>query len=84
VNVRHVPIVKSLLAGNDELAARNRRRLSDAGVFAVNVMASPGAGKTSLIVRTLEALRGRATIGVIEGDIAGSIDAERVMACGAI
>jgi hydrogenase nickel incorporation protein HypB len=83
MSVLHVPLVKNLLASNDDLAARNRQRLSAAGVFAVNVMASPGAGKTSLIVRTLEALRGRARIGVIEGDIAGSIDAERVLACGA-
>jgi len=82
-SVKLVTIGERLLAGNDEAAARNRRRLDAAGVLAVNVMAAPGAGKTSLIVRTLEALRGRVRIGVIEGDIAGSIDAEKVLAAGA-
>jgi hydrogenase nickel incorporation protein HypB len=83
MSIRHVPVVKNLLAGNDELAARNRQRFSEAGVLALNVMASPGAGKTSLIMRTLEAFQERAAIGVIEGDIAGSIDAEKVLAGGA-
>lgn len=83
MNIKHVPVVKNLLAGNDELAASNRRRLAEAGVLAMNVMASPGGGKTSLILRTIDALRGRATVGVIEGDIAGSIDAEKVLDGGA-
>ena len=84
MTVQHVTIVKSLLAGNDRIAERNRARFRAAGVLAVNVIAGPGAGKTSLIVKTLEALRDRARIGVIEGDIAGSIDAEKVLAAGAI
>jgi hydrogenase nickel incorporation protein HypB len=75
--------VKSLLATNDGLADRNRRRLSDAGVFAINLMASPGAGKTSLILKTMAALQSRMSVGVIEGDIAGSIDTEKVLAGGA-
>jgi hydrogenase nickel incorporation protein HypB len=78
-----VPIGKRLLDGNDQVAAANRRRLDAAGVLAVNVMASPGAGKTSVIIRTLEALRDHARVGVIEGDIAGRIDADRVLAAGA-
>jgi hydrogenase nickel incorporation protein HypB len=78
-----VPIGKRLLDGNDLVAAANRRRFDDAGVLAVNVMASPGAGKTSVIIRTLEALRDQARVGVIEGDIAGRIDADRVLAAGA-
>ncbi len=78
-----IPIGKKLLDGNDQVAAANRRRLEDAGVLTVNVMASPGAGKTSLIIRTLEAVCGRARVGVIEGDIAGRIDADRVLAAGA-
>lgn len=81
--IKIVNIVERLLAGNDQAAARNRERFETAGVLAVNIMAAPGAGKTSLIVRTLEALHGRARIGVIEGDIAGSIDTERVMSAGA-
>ncbi|MDQ3813473.1 MAG: hydrogenase nickel incorporation protein HypB [Armatimonadota bacterium] len=83
MSVHTVKIVKDLLAANDHVAALNRQRFLAAGVLAVNVIASPGAGKTSLIVRTLEALRDTARIGVIEGDIAGSIDAEKVLAAGA-
>jgi hydrogenase nickel incorporation protein HypB len=81
--VQQVKIVKNILAGNDELAAHNRARFETADVLAINVMASPGAGKTSVIVRTIEALAGQARIGVIEGDIAGSIDTEKVLAKGA-
>jgi len=82
-SVKIVQVLESLLAGNDQSAARNRERLDAAGILAVNVMAGPGAGKTSLIVKTIEALRGRARIGVIEGDIAGVIDTEKVLAAGA-
>jgi hydrogenase nickel incorporation protein HypB len=78
-----VQVIKSVLAGNDEIAASNRRRFDAAQVLAVNVLGSPGAGKTSFIIRTMAALRDRARIGVIEGDIAGSIDADRVLAAGA-
>ena len=82
-HTERVPVVKSLLAGNDELAERNREQIVGAGVLAVNLIASPGAGKTTLILRTLEALIGDLQVGVIEGDIAGSIDAERVQGAGA-
>ncbi|MBA2521286.1 MAG: hydrogenase nickel incorporation protein HypB [Chloroflexia bacterium] len=81
--VKIVNIVESLLINNDLAAGRNQRRLAEAGVLTINVMAAPGAGKTSLIVRTLEALRDQARVGVIEGDIAGSVDTERVLAAGA-
>jgi hydrogenase nickel incorporation protein HypB len=78
-----IPVGARLLAGNDRAAAGNRQRFDAAGILAVNVIASPGAGKTSLIIRTLDALRGRARVGVIEGDIAGRIDADRALAAGA-
>jgi hydrogenase nickel incorporation protein HypB len=78
-----VPVGKRLLEGNDRVAAANRQRFDAAGALVVNVIASPGAGKTSLIIRTLDALRGQARVGVIEGDIAGRIDADRVLAAGA-
>jgi len=81
--VRIVNIVESLLVSNDEAAEVNRERLEQEGVLTVNLMSSPGAGKTSLIVRTMEALKGRVRLGVIEGDIAGSIDTEKVIAGGA-
>ncbi len=82
MSVRTIQIVKNVLAVNDEVAARNYARFLDAGVLTINVIAAPGAGKTSFILRTMEALRGRARVGVIEGDIAGSIDAEKVLAAG--
>ena len=77
--VKTIQIVKNLLDSNEQLAEANRQRFQEAGVLALNLIASPGAGKTSLIIRTLEALQGQARIGVIEGDIAGSIDTAKVM-----
>jgi hydrogenase nickel incorporation protein HypB len=77
-----VPVVENILSANDKIAAENRARLDSAGVYAVNLMASPGAGKTSLILATLEALRGRLGLGVIEGDLASSIDADKAAAAG--
>lgn len=82
-SVRIVNILESLLVSNDEAADVNRLRLLKSGVLAVNLMSSPGAGKTSLIVRTMAALSGRARFGVIEGDIAGSVDTEKVISGGA-
>jgi hydrogenase nickel incorporation protein HypB len=81
--IKTISIAKNLLEKNDEAAAANRRRLAAAGVLAINVIAGPGAGKTSLIIRAMEALRGRARVGVIEGDIAGTIDTAKVLAAGA-
>lgn len=78
-----VSVVESVLKANDQLATLNRTRLDEAGVFGLNVMASPGAGKTSLILRTIDALSARLRIGVIEGDTtAVTIDAERVASRG--
>ena len=67
---------------NRKIAEENRELFRKHGILAVNLMASPGAGKTSLIDRTLALLRGRVRMGVIEGDIASSVDAERVKAHG--
>jgi hydrogenase nickel incorporation protein HypB len=77
-----VSVVEDILSANDRLAASNRERLDAAGVFAINLMASPGAGKTSLITRTVEALRDDFSIGAIDGDIATSLDADRIAALG--
>ena len=81
--VQQIKMVKNILAGNDQLAERNRECFQSAGVLAINVMASPGAGKTSLITKTIERLGQSVRVGVIEGDIAGSIDAEKVLEAGA-
>jgi hydrogenase nickel incorporation protein HypB len=83
MSVHTIKIAKNVLASNDELASRNAERFREADVLAVNLIASPGAGKTSLIIKTLQATQGRAAVGVIEGDIAGSIDAEKVLSAGA-
>jgi hydrogenase nickel incorporation protein HypB len=78
-----IPVVEKILSANDRLAAENRARLDQAGLFAINIMASPGAGKTSLIEQTVSALKDRLRIGMINGDIATSFDADRAAAAGA-
>jgi len=77
-----IPVVENILHANEVLAETLRRRLDDAGVFGVNLMASPGAGKTSLITATIERLKDRLRIGYVDGDIASSVDAERIAALG--
>jgi hydrogenase nickel incorporation protein HypB len=77
-----VPVVEEILSANDQLAAANRERLDAAGVFAINIMASPGAGKTSLITRTVKALKEEFSIGAVDGDIATTLDADRIAALG--
>ncbi|GER79772.1 MAG: Hydrogenase maturation factor HypB [Anaerolineales bacterium] len=81
---QRIPVVENILNANDKLANENRARLDAAGVFAINLMASPGAGKTSLIEQTLPRLAGRARVAVVDGDIATSLDAERAAAAGAL
>ncbi len=77
-----VLVLERIFDENDLAAARNRRRLDESGVVAVNLMSSPGAGKTAVLERTLACLdAGR--VGVIEGDIETSIDADRLAAAGA-
>lgn len=77
-----IPVVENILSANDRIAQRNRAMLDELGVFGINIMASPGAGKTSFILKMLEALKGRLKFGVIEGDLASSIDAEKAIAAG--
>jgi hydrogenase nickel incorporation protein HypB len=73
-----VPVVRNILEANQRLAAINRSRFAEAGIYVVNLMSSPGAGKTSLLERTIEGLAGRLRLAVIEGDIQSSHDAERI------
>ncbi len=74
-----VPIVQRILSANETLAETVRQRFDDHGIFAINVMASPGAGKTSLILRTIEKLAPTYRIAVVEGDTAPvTIDADKV------
>ena len=82
MSVRRIPVVERIMGANDEVALRNRRTMDAHGVHAINIMASPGAGKTSLILGTLRALQGRRSVGVIEGDLASNVDTEKVRAAG--
>ncbi|PDV99335.1 hydrogenase nickel incorporation protein HypB [Candidatus Chloroploca asiatica] len=77
-----VNVVQAILSDNDAVAAENRAAFDAAGLFAVNVMASPGAGKTALILATAERLPVGVGLGVIEGDLASSLDAETIAARG--
>ncbi len=77
-----VDIEQRILAANDRLAEENRALFEQRGVFVLDLMASPGAGKTSTILATIDALRDRYAIAVIEGDIASKVDAEKVRAHG--
>jgi len=80
--VATIDLSKPILDKNEKLAAENRERFDSAGVFVLDLMASPGAGKTSTILATIAALRERYSIAVIEGDIASKVDAEKVKAHG--
>ena len=80
---QRVTVVERILNANDQLAAENRQQLDKAGAFAINILASPGAGKTSVILRTIEVLAPRLRLAVIEGDTAPvTIDADKITARG--
>jgi hydrogenase nickel incorporation protein HypB len=80
---QRIAVVEKIMDANERLAATNLARLNEAGVVGLNFMASPGAGKTSLIEQTIRGLNGRYRLAVIDGDIATSIDADRAAAAGA-
>lgn len=77
-----VSVVKDILSANDQIAAENRATFVSQGIFTLNLMASPGAGKTSLILATTERLPNGVRPGVIEGDLASRIDADKIAARG--
>jgi hydrogenase nickel incorporation protein HypB len=79
---KKVPVVEEILSANDRVAHQNRLLFDGAGVFGINLMASPGAGKTSLIMATIQALKGELCIAAVDGDVATSIDADKVAALG--
>jgi len=76
--IMKIVAAKKILKANDQLAAENRARLDGAGVFGLNIVGSPGSGKTTLLEALAAEWKGRLRPAVIEGDIAGSIDAERI------
>ena len=77
-----IPVARNILSANDQVAEENRATFAATRTFAINLMASPGAGKTSLILATAARLPAGVRPGVIEGDLASRIDAERVAAHG--
>lgn len=78
-----VKVIERIFSANEQVAATNRQLFDQAGVFTINIMASPGAGKTSLILQTINLLRDQIRIGVIEGDTAPvTIDADKVISAG--
>ncbi|GAC1429567.1 MAG: hydrogenase nickel incorporation protein HypB [Ktedonobacteraceae bacterium] len=78
-----VPIVQNILAANDGIADQVQWTLAKHGIRSINIMSSAGAGKTTLLEKTITRLRGRLGIGVIEGDVETTADADRIEAVGA-
>lgn len=76
--VKTLQVNKDILSANDLLADNLRARFDQSKVFVINIMSSPGAGKTSIILRLIESLSDKFKIGVIEGDIASDVDAQKV------
>lgn len=73
-----VTIERNVLAKNDEIAGRNRSLLRQRGLFTINMISSPGSGKTSILERTIESLKGKHRAAVIEGDVQTDLDARRI------
>ena len=82
MGVRVIDVHQSVYVANDELAKDTRAQLKKDKTFMVNLMASPGAGKTTTLLRTIEELKGTYQIGIMEADIAATVDAERLAAAG--
>jgi hydrogenase nickel incorporation protein HypB len=76
--MKKIEVVQNIMEANETLAKRNRQLLDEHRVFAINIMSAPGAGKTSVILRALAKLRDKVNIAVIEGDVASTVDAEKV------
>lgn len=73
-----IKILRDILSANDTIARRNQDRLDEHGTLTINIMSSPGAGKTSLIMQTIARLKPKTRLAVIEGDIASRIDADKI------
>ncbi|QOY89843.1 hydrogenase nickel incorporation protein HypB [Paludibaculum fermentans] len=85
MNPVRIPVVEKVLSANDSVAAATRAQLDALGIFSLNLMASPGAGKTSLVERTAAALKGSHPVGMVNGDTSeAAFDAERSQRAGAL
>ncbi len=78
-----VSVVKNILEANQRIAEENRRRFEESGLLVINLMSSPGAGKTTLLEKTIQQLKDQYKVGVVEGDIQSTYDAERIGKTGA-
>jgi hydrogenase nickel incorporation protein HypB len=76
--MKKIEVIQNVLEANETIANRNRQLLDKHKVFVVNIMSAPGAGKTSLILETLARLKDRLNVAVVEGDVASTVDAEKV------
>jgi len=73
-----IKVLQDILSANDAIARRNQSRFDKHGILTINVMSSPGAGKTSLILQTINHLKEKVRIAVIEGDVTSTIDADKI------
>ncbi|ACI20828.1 MULTISPECIES: hydrogenase nickel incorporation protein HypB [Thermodesulfovibrio] len=73
-----VKLTTKILDANERIAEENKKMFKEAGVYVINLMSSPGAGKTSLLEKTISVIKDKVKVGVIEGDITGTNDAERI------
>jgi hydrogenase nickel incorporation protein HypB len=80
--MKEVKVLTKILKANDMIAAENRALLDSHGVCCINIMSSPGAGKTTLLEKTAQLLSGSISLGAVEGDVATSLDGERLGAAG--
>jgi len=76
--MKKIEVIQNILEANEAIAVRNQQLLDKHKIFALNIMAAPGAGKTSFILQTMARLKNRLNIAVIEGDVASTVDAEKV------
>ncbi len=76
--MKKIEVIQNILEANETIARRNQQLLDKRRVFALNIMSAPGAGKTSLILQTLTRLKDKLNVAVIEGDVASTVDAEKV------
>jgi len=78
MTVKVITVGEDILGANEEKARANKSRLDRHGVLTINIMSSPGAGKTSLILSTIKHMKEKVKIAVIEGDVASSMDADKI------
>jgi hydrogenase nickel incorporation protein HypB len=76
--MKKIEVIQNILEANETISSRNSQLLNENGVFCINIMSAPGAGKTSLLLQTMKLLNDKLNVGIIEGDVASTVDAEKV------